>query len=245
MEMFPAAGAPLLALLIVKYALITGLPALIFISAQMPLQNRVTPFGDIVAIPERGLMLGNRGIIHDPASRRLLDRRWAGKAWIICLCEFRGRWRKVMGGRSWTELFFLDEATALAAGHRPCFYCRRQAAEAFRAAWTRGKGGAAPRASAMDAVLHAERLDGRRKRRHPLTTAANSLPQGAMIAAEDRAYLIAGGRALIWSPAGYSKVSALPGTPSLLTPPSTLRALAAGYSPILHPTALDHHGGTR
>ena len=97
----------------------------------------------------------------------------------------------------------------------------------------------------MDAVLHAERLDGRRKRRHPLTTTANSLPQGAMIAAEDRAYLIAGGRALLWSPAGYSKVTALPGTPSLLTPPSTLRALAAGYSPILHPTALDHPEGTR
>ena len=211
----------------------------------MPLQNRVTPFGDIVAIPERGLMLGNRGIIHDPASRRLLDRRWAGKAWIICLCEFRGRWRKVMGGRSWTELFFLDEATALAAGHRPCFYCRRQAAEAFRAAWTRGKGGAAPRASAMDAVLHAERLDGRRKRRHPLTTAADSLPQGAMIAAEDRAYLIAGGRALLWSPAGYREASMVPGGASLLTPPSTLRALAAGYSPILDPSALDHSGGTR
>ena len=109
----------------------------------MPLQNRVTPFGDIVAIPERGLMMGNRGIIHDPASRRLLDRRWASMAWIICLCEFRGVRRKVMSGRSWTELFFLDEATALAAGHRPCFYCRRQAAEAFRAAWAKGNGGTA------------------------------------------------------------------------------------------------------
>src|SRR6516225_12284379 len=158
MEMFPAAGAPLLALLIVKYALITGLPALIFISAQMPLQNRVTPFGDIVAIPERGLMLGNRGIIHDPASRRLLDRRWAGKAWIICLCEFRGRWRKVMGGRSWTELFFLDEATALAAGHRPCFYCRRDDANRFRAAWEEGNGVREVLAPEMDAVLHRERL---------------------------------------------------------------------------------------
>jgi len=211
----------------------------------MPLQNRVTPFGDIVAIPERGLMMGNRGIIHDPASRRLLDRRWAGKAWIICLCEFRGVRRKVMSRRSWTELFFLDEATALAAGHRPCFYCRRPAAEAFRTAWAKGNGGAAPRASEMDAVLHRERLDARRKRRHPLTAMPNSLPQGAMIGAEDRAYLIAGGRGLLWSPAGYREVAALPAGTSLLTPPSTLRALAAGYSPVLHPTALDHSGGTR
>ena len=211
----------------------------------MPLQNRVTPFGDIVAIPERGLMMGNRGIIHDPASRRLLDRRWASMAWIICLCEFRGVRRKVMSGRSWTEIFFFDEATALAAGHRPCFYCRRQAAEAFRAAWAKGNGGTAPRAREMDAVLHEERLDGRRKKRHLLTAAARSLPQGAMIAAEDRAYLIGGGRLLLWSPAGYREAAALAGAPSLLTPPSTLRALAAGYSPILHPTALDHPGGTR
>jgi len=94
-------------------------------------------------------------------------------------------------------------------------------------------------------VLHRERLDARRKRRHPLTAMPNSLPQGAMIGAEDRAYLIAGGRGLLWSPAGYREVAALPAGTSLLTPPSTLRALAAGYSPVLHPTALDHSGGTR
>jgi hypothetical protein len=97
----------------------------------------------------------------------------------------------------------------------------------------------------MDGVLHRERLDGRRKRRHLLTAAAMSLPQGAMMAAEDRAYLIVGSRVLLWSPAGYREVAALPAGTRLLTPPSTLRALAAGYSPILHPTALDHSGGTR
>jgi hypothetical protein len=97
----------------------------------------------------------------------------------------------------------------------------------------------------MDAVLHRERLDGRRKRRHPFTATPKSLPQGAMIAAEDRAYLIAGGRVLLWSPAGYSEAAAVPADACLLTPPSTLRALVAGYSPILHPTALDHPGGTR
>ena len=94
----------------------------------MPLQNRVTPFGDIVAIPQRGMFTGNRGIIHDPTTRTLLNRRWTSKAWLVCVCEFKGRRRAVMGSRSWTELFFLDEAIALAAGHRPCFFCRRDAA---------------------------------------------------------------------------------------------------------------------
>jgi hypothetical protein len=101
----------------------------------MHLQNRVTPFGDIVAIPQRGTFTGNRGIIHDPMTRTLLTKRWASKAWLVCSCEYKGRRREVMGRRSWTELFFLDEAVALAAGHRPCFRCRREAAEAFRAAW--------------------------------------------------------------------------------------------------------------
>src|SRR6202046_3968075 len=101
----------------------------------MPLQTRVTPFGEIVAIPQRGMFTGNRGIIHDPATRTLLKRRWTSRAWLICACDYKGVRRTVMGGRSWTELFFLDEAIALAAGHRPCFLCRRQAAEAFRSAW--------------------------------------------------------------------------------------------------------------
>src|SRR5437588_579579 len=120
----------------------------------MPLQNRVNPFGDIVAMPHRGLFTGNRGIIHDPATRTLLRRRWATKAWLICLCEYRGRRRAVMAGRGWTELFFLDEAIAFAAGHRPCFFCRRRAAEAFRDAWAkgRGRGESMPRAAEIDAV---------------------------------------------------------------------------------------------
>src|SRR5579872_6956301 len=119
----------------------------------MPLQNRVTPFGDIVAIPQRGIFTGNRGIIHDPATRTLLKKRWAAKAWLICRCDFKGRRRLVMGGRSWTELFFLDEAVALAAGHRPCFFCRRAAAKDFRNAWAKATAGPVPRAMEMDAVL--------------------------------------------------------------------------------------------
>src|SRR5437763_9447263 len=149
----------------------------------MPLQNRVTPFGEIVAIPQRGMFTGNRGIIHDPATRTLLNRRWASRAWLVCLCEYKDRWRPVMGRRSWTELFFLDEAVALAAGHRPCFFCRRQAAEAFRNAWALGRARKVPLAAEMDSVLHAERLDHGRKRLHGLPGPAEELPGGTALAA--------------------------------------------------------------
>src|SRR3981081_4542155 len=129
-----------------------------------PLQNRVTPTGDIIATPHRGMFTVNGGIIHDSATKPLLTRRWASKAWLTCVCEFRGRRREVMGGRSWTELFFLDEATAFAAGHRPCFYCRRADALRFRAAWERGNGVVGLRAPEIDAVLHRERLGWANKR---------------------------------------------------------------------------------
>lgn len=202
-----------------------------------PLQNRVTPFGEVVAIPERGSFTGNRGIIHDPATRTLLARRWASKAWIVCVCEFRGVRRDVMARRSWTELFFLDEATALAAGHRPCFYCRRRDAEAFRAAWATGNGVAPPRAAAIDATLHRERLDGRAKRLHPLGDGVRGLPDGTLVAAGTAAYLVSGGRQLRWSPAGY-RAEPLPARlDGMLTPPSTVAALAAGYRPRLHASA--------
>jgi hypothetical protein len=199
----------------------------------MPLQNRVTPTGDIIATPHRGMFTGNRGIIHDPATRTL-TRRWAGKAWLACVCEFRGRRRTVMGGRSWTELFFLDEATALAAGHRPCFFCRRDDANRFRAAWEIGNGVADMLARDIDATLHRERLSDGSKRLHPLPMPLQQLPDGAMVQQASESYLIAHGRALQWSPAGYSAAPhALPDA-SLLTPPSTLRALSAGYRPVLH-----------
>jgi hypothetical protein len=202
-----------------------------------PLQNRVTPRGDIISTPQRGLFTGNRGIIHDPATRTLLNRRWSSKAWITCVCEFRGRRRDVMATRSWTELFFLDEATAFAAGHRPCFYCRRDDANAFRAAWEKGNGAANVRATDIDAVLHRERLDGRNKRLHTLPMPINALPDGAMVQAGDESYLIARGRALLWSWDGYSEAQGITNA-MLLTPPSTLRALSAGYRPALHPSAM-------
>jgi hypothetical protein len=203
----------------------------------MPLQNRVTPAGDIIATAHRGLFTGNRGIIHDPATRTLLNKRWASPAWLVCVCEFRGRRREVMGGRSWTELFFLDEATALAAGHRPCFHCRRDDANRFRTAWEEGNGTAALRLRDIDAVLHHERLAGGKKRLHLLPAPMEKLPDGAMVQQGGESFLIAQGRALLWSPAGYREAENAIKDAMLLTPPSTLRAMSAGYRPVLHPSA--------
>jgi len=202
----------------------------------MPLQNRVTPTGDIIATPHRGLFTGNRGIIHDPATKTLLGKRWSTPAWLTCLCEFRGWRRKVMGGRSWTELFFLDEATALAAGHRPCFFCRRDDANRFRAAWEKGNHLANVLVRDIDAVLHRERLDRGRKRLHPLPAPLEAFPDGAMVQAAGESYLILKGKALPWSFEGYSRAAVDAPSAMLLTPPSTLRALGAGYRPVLHPS---------
>lgn len=204
----------------------------------MPLQNRVTPTGDIIATPHRGMFTGNRGIIHDPATKTL-TRRWASQAWLTCVCEFRGWRREVMGGRSWTELFFLDEATALAAGHRPCFYCRRDDANRFRSCWQRGNGVANLSARELDATLHRERLDGGVKRRHELPMPPDRLPDGAMLQEGAQIYLMVQGRALLWTPGGYRETDDELEGALLLTPPSTLRALSAGYRPVLHPSAVE------
>ena len=202
----------------------------------MPLQNRVLPTGEIIAIPARGMFVGNRGIIHDPATRTLLRRRWSTDAWITCVLEFRGRMRKVMERRSWTELFFLDEATSFAAGHRPCFYCRREDANRFRAAWAKGNRMSGVLAPEMDAVLHRERLASGKKL-HPLPMAIEKLPDGAMIQVGEESFLIAGGKALKWSPSGYRAVKSGIEDAKLLTPPSIVRAFVAGYRPVLHPSA--------
>lgn len=202
----------------------------------MPLQNRVTPFGEIVALPQRGLFTGNRGIIHDPATRTLLSKRWASKAWLICLCDFQGRRRPVMGTRSWTELFFLDEAVALAAGHRPCFFCRRGAAQHFQACWASASGGRPPSAGTMDAILHHERLEGRRKRLHPLTGPLAALPDGASVVTGGHAFTLHAGLAYRWSIEGYAAPQHLDKAEALLTPPSTVQTLRDGYRPVFHPS---------
>ena len=210
----------------------------------MVLQNRVDPSGALHGVPARGLFTGNRGVIHDPETKTLLGRRWTTKAWIICaLAHPRGVKRQPMGrngpdGRAgWTELFFLDEVTALAAGHRPCFYCRRDAARAFSACVATGIGMDAASAPMMDAILHRQRLaSGDRARRlGPADLAA--LPDGAMVEAGGRAYGLRHGRALPWDFSGYGKATNLPDQARLLTPPATVAALIAGYRPVWHPSA--------
>ena len=203
----------------------------------MPLQNRVTPTGDIIATPHRGLFTGNRGIIHDPATRTLLKKRWSSPAWLTCVCEFRGRRREVMTTHSWTELFFLDEATALAAGHRPCFYCRRDDANRFRAAWEKGNRVRDVRMHDIDTVLHHERLDHGKKRLHALLVPLEQLPDGAMLQQGEESFLLMQGGALLWSTAGYVEGARELDDAWLLTPPSTLRAMSAGYEVTLHPSA--------
>jgi hypothetical protein len=202
----------------------------------MPLQNRVTPFGEILTIPQRGIFTGNRGIIHDPATKTLLSRRWTTKTWLVCSCEYEGRRRAVMARRSWTELFFLDEAVAFAAGHRPCFRCRREAAIWFRESWAAARGEPRPSAKAMDTVLHAERTERGRKRIHSLPGPLAELPDGAMVLAQGSAFTLNSGQAHRWTNEGYAPPERLRRADGLLTPPSTLMALAAGYRPVLHPS---------
>src|SRR6185312_17049529 len=144
---------------------------------------------------------------------------WSGPAWITCVCEFRGWRRKVMATRSWTELFFLDEATAFAAGHRPCFFCRREDANRFRAAWEQGNAVKGIRAREMDTVLHGERLERGKKRLHPLPMPVVQLPDGAMVQQGEESFLILQGRALQWSMAGYVEADGKIENALLLTPP--------------------------
>ncbi len=197
--------------------------------ATPPLQNRVTPFGALVATPERGLLLGNRGgRFHDPATRALRTRRWASKHWICCVLAFKG-WKREVWKTGYTELFFLDEVTALAAGHRPCCECRRTAARGFQAALLAA--GMTPLSlDEIDARLDAERRDGRAKRLHrrPVST----LPDGAMIALGADAFAVRGEAILPWSPAGYGAPKPRPGGEvEVLTPPLTLAALPAATRP--------------
>ncbi len=225
----------------------------------MPLQNRVTPFGELIAVPARGTLLGNRGGRFHADDRTLGTRRWASKQWICCELHFKNRQRKVWG-EGYTELFFLDEVTGFAAGHRPCFECRRAEAELF-ARLFRGNdpGSARPRASenpeldsrlrgnerigdratakTMDDILHAERLDGRKKRTH--RRALDDLPDAAMIVLDGQAYALRGRNLLPWTPAGYGRAVPRPRgvEAEMLTPPAILTVLARGYTPRWHDSA--------
>jgi hypothetical protein len=203
----------------------------------MPLQNRVNPFGDLLAVSARGLFFGNRGGRFHTDAKTLTTRRWASRQWICCVLDFKGRRRDVWG-RFYTELFFLDEPTALAAGHRPCFECRREDARAFAELWrVANKLLAAPRAPEMDAVLHAERLDGRGKRLHRRNV--DDLPDGAFVARDGAAYAIRGDTLLRWAPDGYQARRLRPRhmIVDVLTPPAMLKVLSAGYQLHWHPSA--------
>ncbi len=200
----------------------------------MPLQNRVTPFGELVVASARGTLMGNRGGRIHSDDRKLSRRRWASRQWICCVLDFKGRQRDVWG-RYYTELFFLDEVTAFAAGHRPCFECRRKDAEHFASLFSgKNKRASAP---AMDAVLHAERLDAKAKRMH--RRKIDGLPDGAMIAIDGQAFAVRGNRLLRWTPSGYSETKSRPQgiDVDVLTPPSILTVLARGYAPLWHASA--------
>jgi hypothetical protein len=214
----------------------------------MPLPNRVDPFGNLFADPARGLFFGNRGGRFHRDDRTLGTRRWVSRAWICCRLAFKGRHRNVWGA-GYTELFFLDEPTALAAGHRPCFECRRADARAFAAAYAAGSGHSisararhSPKAGEIDRVLHAERLMGRAKRQHRL--AIEGLPDGAFLTLTDepgQAFAVRGPSLLRWTPTGYAARRPRPVgiAADVLTPPGILAALAGGYFPRWHPSADD------
>ena len=208
-----------------------------------PLANRVAPDGAFLAVAERGLLTGNRGCLC-PAPFHLGAARWAGKAWISCVLTYKDRPpRRVMQPNTWTELFFLDEATAMAAGHRPCGLCRRAALADFRAGLARGGAGdlAQARVGVLDAALHAERIAHPSRLIHPHAAKIADLPDGAMLAAHDGAppCLVLGDTLRDWSPGGYGPPQPRPhtGIVAVLTAPILLAALRGGYRPILHPSA--------
>ncbi|MGH3009699.1 MAG: hypothetical protein ACRDLM_09905 [Gaiellaceae bacterium] len=189
----------------------------------MPLQNRVTPLGELIATPARGLVFGNRGRLHDDECR--IRRHHDGKRWISCRLEFRGRYRGVMPPGRYTGLFFLDEATAFAAGHRPCAECRHGDYVRFMALVGES------RADDVDAKLHAERLGPKP------TRAIAGLPDGAFVLRDGEPYLVLAGELLRWTPAGYAERRLATGRAPVLTPLTVLPALESGWNgvvPLLH-----------
>ena len=209
----------------------------------MTLQNRVTPFNQLVADKSyRGKFMGNRGVLHDDHQR--IVRHHDGKRWIICVTQYKGVQRVVMAPHRYTELFFFDDAVALAAGHRPCALCRRVDYSAFRLAIA-AQGGPMLSADELDARLDSERRDGNRQRRHRAT--GTDLPDGAMIAFGDGAYVIRRGEMLAWSSGGYGAPAPVPtGAVQLLTPPLIVTALRGGFRPdIAEPYGHSYGGSTQ
>jgi hypothetical protein len=212
----------------------------------MPLRNRVTPRGELVAVADRGTLLGNRGVLHD--DNRRIVRQFQHRRWLLCELTFQGRRRQIMKPHRYTELFFLDEAVALAAGHRPCAECRRGDYRTFGRCFAAGTGRRdPPSADELDRILHAERRPTTTGTPVSRTSAPRSvpperstadLPDGAYILLDDTCWLVLGDRVLRWTAGGYHQSIPRPaGRAAVLTPTSTLAALRAGYRPRLHHTA--------
>jgi hypothetical protein len=212
----------------------------------MQRQNRVTPFGTLIKTPARGTLMGNRGCLHDGQGQ--IRRQYQGQRWIICLLEFKGRRRSIMTPGSYTELFFLDEATAVAAGHRPCAECQRARFNQFREIWAKANpeliSMVRPAATAIDMVLHRERTAAITKAYRLCHSAAN-LPDGAFVTNDEKtAYLVLRNQLLRWSPAGYEDPPerSFQFPARVMTPPSVVRALISGYPVGIHPSALQAIG---
>ncbi len=203
----------------------------------MPLRNRVDPFGELQETPARGHYMGNRGGRFHRADGTLADRRWVSRRWICCRLDVKGRRRKVWGD-GYTELFFLDEVTAFAAGHRPCFECRRSDARRFAALWGEARALGRPgTVDEIDRTLDVERRVGRVKRRHSLCV--DDLPDGVVVAIGGAAFALREGLILPWTASGYDDGTRPPaGWIDVLTPPSIIAVLSRGYAPRWHGTAL-------
>jgi hypothetical protein len=199
----------------------------------VPLQNRVLPTGEIVAHTGRGTLMGNRGCIHRP-DRTLGVTRWRSKLWICCTLTWKNVRRDVMPPGRWTALFFLDEPTAFAAGHRPCAYCRRADYVWYAESWPKRL-----RAFEMDAVLHRERVEPYTRRQVTHRETAGDLPDGVMVRHDDRPALLVDGHVLPWSFDGYGQPVPVRrrAQVEVLTPPSNVAAMRAGYRPLAHPSA--------
>jgi hypothetical protein len=191
-------------------------------------RNRVTPLGDVIATPLRGALTGNRGRIH---SGHDIVRFHGGDLWIACALEFRGRWNEQWKPGHYTFLYFQDEAVSLAAGHRPCAECRRESYEAYRRAWAEGPGVPLPSAKDMNRQLHAERIFRGTHRRRFHSMAWRGLPDGTFVLVDNEPFLVLGERLVHWTDAGYSERLTRPveGDARVITPPSSVAALAAGY----------------
>lgn len=205
----------------------------------MSKQNRVTPFGELIVTESRGTLMGNRGCLHDDQQR--IRRPFTGKRWLICVLQFGGRHRAVMMPRRYTELFFLDEATAMAAGHRPCAECQHVRYRLFREVWAAANPDIAPSpptADELDRVLHAERITpGGAKRTY--RELLSKLPAGTMVVDEaDRPFLVLERALVAWRPGGYGTAMQASADTEfrVLTPKSIVRALSAGYPVAIHPS---------